>query len=192
MRARERRAAMAREVADAWESGEARALLDRVDALARELMGGGDDVEIERKYLLSAVPEIPPGAEELEVEQGWFGEKIAERVRRVRGAAGESAFRTIKHGRGVKRIELEEPIAPALFAALWPLTEGRRVRKRRFRAREGELCWEIDVFTDRELVLAEVELPAADHPVEFPAWLAPAVVREVTHEPAYLNLNLAR
>jgi adenylate cyclase len=91
----------------------------------------------------------------------------------------------------VTRLELEEAISPELLAVLWPLTEGRRVSKRRWRVPEGELCWEIDEFTDRELVLAEVELPTADHPVVFPSWLAPLVVREVTHEPAYLNLNRA-
>ncbi len=52
--------------------------------------------------------------------------------------------------------------------------------------------WEIDEFTDRELVLAEVELPAPDMVPEPPEWLGPYVVRDVTDEPEYLNANLAR
>ena len=191
-RARARRDEARSQLTGRWRAGEAERLLGRVEALAAGLGGAGEDVEIERKYLLSALPELPPGAETLEVRQGWFGERIAERVRRVRDGDGERAFRTIKHGRGVKRLELEEPISPELLAVLWPLTEGRRVSKRRWRVPEGELCWEIDEFTDRELVLAEVEIPTADHPVVFPPWLEPLVVREVTHEAAYVNLNLAR
>jgi adenylate cyclase len=57
---------------------------------------------------------------------------------------------------------------------------------------EGSLVWEIDVFSDRDLVLAEIELPADDTAVNLPPWLAPHVVREVTDEAAYVNLNLAR
>jgi CYTH domain-containing protein len=52
--------------------------------------------------------------------------------------------------------------------------------------------WEIDEFLDRELVLAEIELPAVDSPVELPAWLREHVVREVTAEPDYVNRALAR
>jgi len=66
------------------------------------------------------------------------------------------------------------------------------VRKRRYRVREGELRWEIDEFLDRDLVLAEVEIPSPDHPAEPPAWLRLRVVREVTQEAEYLNVRLAR
>ena len=54
------------------------------------------------------------------------------------------------------------------------------------------LTWEIDEFVDRELVLAEVELKSADEPIQPPEWLRPYLVREVTGEDAYVNLNLAR
>ena len=56
----------------------------------------------------------------------------------------------------------------------------------------GALVWEIDVFTDRELVLAEVELPAVDAAVAIPAWLTPVLDREVTGDSAYVNAVLAR
>jgi CYTH domain-containing protein len=50
----------------------------------------------------------------------------------------------------------------------------------------------VDAFTDRELWLAELEIPSVDHPVEIPGWLAPFVVREVTDEKGYGNSDLAR
>ena len=90
------------------------------------------------------------------------------------------------------RVELEEPISPALFSALWPLTEGRRLTKERFRVRAGDLEWEIDRFTDRDLVLAEVELAEPGIAAPLPDWLAPFVERDVTGEAAYLNVTLAR
>ena len=72
------------------------------------------------------------------------------------------------------------------------LTEGRRLRKRRYRVPEGNLVWEIDQFLDRDLVLAEVELgPGAPTEVEIPAWLRPHVEREVTGDEAYSNFKLA-
>lgn len=115
-----------------------------------------------------------------------------ERVRRTRSRAGERFHRTVKSGIGLTRLEIEEPCTREVFDALWPLTAGRRVTKRRHRARHGDLTWEIDEFTDRDLVLAEVELPGADHPVTVPDWLEPVVVREVTGDPAYANSTLAR
>jgi len=42
------------------------------------------------------------------------------------------------------------------------------------------------------LVLAELELPSVDTPVELPGWLAEVLIREVTDEPWYVNRQLAR
>jgi CYTH domain-containing protein len=98
----------------------------------------------------------------------------------------------VKLGSGVSRIEVEETCAQKTFEKLWTLTSGKRVRKHRYAIAEGDLTWEIDVFTDRELVLAEVELPSAERVPEIPLWLAPYIVRDVTDEPAFLNLHLAK
>ena len=89
-------------------------------------------------------------------------------------------------------MEVQEEIEPELFDRLWPLTEGRRLTKKRYRFAYGGLVWEVDEFTDRDLWLAEVELPSADHESHPPDWLAAYIVREVTDEPEYLNINLAR
>jgi CYTH domain-containing protein len=99
--------------------------------------------------------------------------------------------RTVKEGSGLTRLEVEEPVAPDVFDRLWPLTEGRRLRKRRYRIPDGGLTWEIDEFLDRNLVLAEVELNGRPAKVEVPAWLSPHVDREVTEEEAYSNFRLA-
>jgi CHAD domain-containing protein/CYTH domain-containing protein len=154
---------------------------------------GSSDIEIERKYLLSGMPPSLEGQPFREIEQGYIpGERLHERVRRVRKDGSEWYVRTVKVGSGIRRIELQEDTDRETFEVLWPLTEGRRVTKRRYRVPEGGLTWEVDEFTDRELVLAEVELPSEDVKPRLPEWIAAHVVREVTGESEYLNMNLAR
>ena len=75
---------------------------------------------------------------------------------------------------------------------MWRFTKGHRVRKRRFTVPAGDRNWEVDRFLDRDLVLAEVELPAANASAKVPGWLAPHVIRNVTSDPKYQNVNLAR
>jgi CYTH domain-containing protein len=151
------------------------------------------DLEIERKYLLSALPDAVRGARSVVIEQGYLpGVRIIERLRRYEGAGEERWVRSIKAGTGIARIEVEEEVTRELFEQLWPLTLGRRVRKRRHYLPDAGLTWEVDEFLDRELVLAELELPHEAHRVQVPAWLAPVLVREVSHEPEYLNSALAR
>jgi CHAD domain-containing protein/CYTH domain-containing protein len=150
------------------------------------------DVEIERKYLLRAIPEHALAWPYHEIEQGYVpGTRLAERLRHVHVDGTDRWFRTVKAGSGVTRTELEDETTQQVFDTMWPLTEGRRVHKRRYAVADGVHVWEIDEFTDRELVLAEIELSDPATAVEPPAWLAPYVVREVTGEAEYLNLNLA-
>ncbi len=151
------------------------------------------NVEIEHKFLLKALPKRAKNARFIEIEQGWLpGEKFAERLRRAHSGGRSKYFRTVKLGAGVRRIELEERTTRAIFEIMWPLTEGKRISKRRYVVRDSGLDWEIDVFADRDLVLAEVELDDVGFPPRIPRWLRPYVVREVTDEPEYVNRNLAR
>ena len=159
-----------------------------------EIAAHGLPMEIERKFLLHGLPPEAAMAESRRIEQGWLpGTLIRERLRRTMHADGTMHLtRTIKVGRPGARIELEEPIDPALFTALWPLTIDARIRKRRHLIGDGALVWEVDVFLDRDLVLAEVELTHVDQLVVIPSWLAPFVVRDVTNEVAYLNSVMAQ
>jgi CHAD domain-containing protein/CYTH domain-containing protein len=170
------------------------AFFDEVDGATHALeRRGRQGREVERKYLLR---ELPPAAAEspsVEIEQGYLpGERLVERLRRIRGDDGEELVRTLKEGSGLVRLEVEESVTPEVFDALWPATEPRRLRKRRYRVGDGDLTWEIDQFLDRDLVLAEVELPSAETEVTIPDWLSPSIEREVTDDPAYGNAELSR
>ncbi len=193
-RIRARQADRFAEFEAAW-LGEARnGFFEELEDLRRRVASAApDEIEIERKYLLSGRPEGLDESRARELEQGYLpGTRIQERLRRIREGDAVRHVRSIKLGKGVVRTEVQEQIDPELFERLWPLTEGRRVAKRRYAAHGGGLLWEIDGFTDRDLWLAEVEVPSAEFEPELPAWLAPYVVREVTDEPEYLNVNLAR
>ena len=153
-----------------------------------------NDREIERKYLLRALPERVRQAQSVEVDQGYLpGTRINERIRRMRSAEGSRFFRTIKMGAGLDRFELEEETTEVFFTTVWPLTRGARVFKRRYFVPDGNLVWEIDEFLDRSgLWLAEAELESTDQRVVVPDWLQSVMEREVTDERQYTNRALAR
>lgn len=177
-----------------WTRGPGLETLEReVTALGSGMQPPSPPLEIERKYLLKSLPPRTKEAPSSKLEQGYLpGEKLIERVRRVRTQTGEHHYRTVKLGSGVSRIEIEEECSAQLFAKLWPLTKGKRVQKTRYVVPDGALVWEIDAFIGRKLFLAEIELPSADTEVVFPDWLAPHVERDVTDEPEYVNARLAR
>lgn len=191
-RAREDRDALYAKLERDWLRDRGRPFFVQAAAVADRLIQAPPPVERERKYLLTGLPPEAADARAAEIDQGWLpGDVLRERLRRVRDADGERFYRTVKAGTGLERIELEDETTAEIFRAMWPLTDGCRVVKRRYRIPSGGLVWEVDEFLDRALVLAEVELPERDTPVELPEWLTAVLDREVTGEPAYLNLRLA-
>jgi adenylate cyclase len=145
--------------------------------------------EIERKYLVERVPGGLDWLDERPLRQGYVALDGDTEVR-VREDAG--AWRlTVKHGGGLRRLEEDIEIDARRGEALWSLTEGRRVRKRRRRLAYRGAVLEVDVFEgDLEgLIVAEVEFPdeGAAHAFAPPDWFG----RELTGEPGYSNRALA-
>src|SRR5262245_41340233 len=129
-------------------------------------------METERKFLVPDPPELDPGSGD-EIEQGYLsiGEDGEVRVRR----RGNAFALTAKRGSGLSREEAEVELDRAEFDRLWPLTEGRRLRKRRHVLPYGGAEMEIDFFEgDLDgLVVAEVEFPSEEEARSFdpPDWL---------------------
>src|SRR5262245_37053053 len=116
--------------------------------------------EIERKFFLEAMPAEAAEAEPVEIEQGYLA--VTEEVEvRLRRRGGESLL-TVKRGHGEARDEVEVAIDRGAFDTLWPLTEGRRVRKARYLPLGEGLVAEIDCYAGEHegLVVAEVEFPS--------------------------------
>jgi len=194
-RLRERGGLAFAEVERAWLDNAGDSFFDRVRDFGAQLahiatLGS----EIEHKYLLKRLPRKASRSSSVKIVQGYVpGEKIAERIRRVEQPDGTRKwYRTIKVGSGLERMEIEEETSDEQARAIWRLTRGNRLRKRRYSIRESDdLVWEVDRFLDRHLVLAEIELPTADTEFEIPRWLEKVLVREVTEEPEYSNAQLA-
>jgi adenylate cyclase len=144
--------------------------------------------EIERKFLVRDLSCIA-GRQGVAYRQGFLcsGSGVTVRVR----AGGDKAYLTVKGpATGIARSEYEYPIPPADAAQiLGTLCTGGMVEKTRYRVPHGGLVWEIDVFVgdNAGLVIAEVELPAEDHPVSLPPWVG----AEVSADRRYSNAALA-
>ncbi len=164
-------------------------------------------IEIERKYLLRALPVIPDAWQRLELEQGYLNAEhvcasddpdavthVCEgRIRRtVRSDGSVTCTHTIKRGMGLVREETERDLTEDQFLQLWPLTQGMRLRKTRWVWHEDELQWAIDRFYAVDLVLAEVEMPRKDCAIHMPEFLAAVLEREVTDVLEYVNSEIAR
>lgn len=154
--------------------------------------------EIERVWVLRAMPRVPRHAERWQIEQGYLPGDVDEvefkegRIRRIRLPDGRvECWHTIKRGSGIVREESERTITSEEFDRLWPTTVGRRIAKTRFRVRDGDVTWELDEIRTPPIVLLEIELPTERTPVVLPAWVNDLVVREVTHDPRYRNAALA-
>ncbi|MGO9499350.1 MAG: CYTH domain-containing protein [Solirubrobacteraceae bacterium] len=149
-----------------------------------------DGMEIERKFLVERLPKDLDVHPYGEIEQGYLAitDDVEVRVRRY----GNESFLTIKSSGGESRVEEEIEIDRRRFGSLWPLTEGRRIEKRRYRIPAGDgLTLELDVYHGRleGLLTAEVEFASAADAAAFvpPDWLG----RDVTDDPRYKNKKLA-
>jgi adenylate cyclase len=144
--------------------------------------------EIERKFLVSAIP--GEAGEATPILQGYLPLTSDDAELRVR-RKGDATVLTVKHGRGLDRGEQEVAISAEVFDALWPLTEGRRIEKRRYEIPHAGATIELDEFGgDLEgLLVAEVEFDSTEASERFdpPAWFE----GEVTDDSAYSNRALA-
>ena len=145
-------------------------------------------MEVERKFLVPEPPDLD-GTESDEIEQGYLAVGADGEVRlRHRG---DDLVLTAKRGSGLAREEAEIELDSANFEQLWPLTEGRRLRKRRHVIPHGDLKIELDVYEEllEGLLVAEVEFPSEYEAGDFqpPDWIG----EEVTGDERYLNETLA-
>ena len=145
--------------------------------------------EIERKFLVHREAWHADPAAGVRYRQGYLA-TFPSPVVRVR-VAGDRGYLTIK-GRtsGITRLEFEYaiPLADA-DEMLDTLCTTPLIEKVRYRVPYAGRTWDVDAFegANAGLLLAEVELPAADAQVDLPPWVG----REVSDDPRYFNANLA-
>ncbi|MDO9356834.1 MAG: CHAD domain-containing protein [Solirubrobacteraceae bacterium] len=155
----------------------------------------GEGIEIERKFLVTELPEHLLTYPSERIAQGYLAvDQDTGTVVRLR-RRGFHTLMTVKHGGStLARGEEEFVIDPPRFDRLWSATEGRRIEKVRYKVPVGgdsDLTIELDVFggTLTGFVLAEVEFPNIEAAEAFrpPVWLRP----DVTADRRYANARLA-
>ena len=147
--------------------------------------------EIERKFLVAQRPAGWQRRPSTSIAQGYLRLATQGLEIRLRQRARKS-FLTIKGGYGLNRLEVEIEIPEAKFRALWSLTAGARISKRRYLIPFRGHTIEMDVYEGphRGLVTADVEFTSERASRAFvpPPWLG----REITGQRRYGNQVLAR
>lgn len=109
---------------------------------------------------------------------------------RLRDQEGNYFF-TIKSEGSLKRDELNIPISKEIFETYWPKTKGKRVEKihitQPYKVNGLEYLLELNVYTDRNLIVAEIEVESKEE-----AEKLPMLGLDVTLEKKYKNKNLAK
>ncbi|GAB3096569.1 CYTH domain-containing protein [Lysobacter terrae] len=152
-------------------------------------------IEIERKFLVtgdgwrSAAHKVMPMAQAYLNDLAAMDSGAMKTSVRVR-IQGDEAYLNLKSRElGHTRQEFDYAIPVDDARALLALSVGGLVDKRRHYVDFGGYLWEVDEFLgdNAGLVVAEIELPAADAVFEKPQWIG----REVTDSKRYYNLALA-
>lgn len=159
-------------------------------------------MEIERKFLITKLPDDLSARESLVIEQAYLCTNPVVRVRRQ----NEDYYMTYKGGGMMVREEYNLPLNKEAYEHLAAKADGNIISKKRylipienpefqdgFSPKEGvSLKIELDVFEPpfAPLVLAEVEFPNEETARAFipPAWLC----EDVTDNPDYHNSNMSR
>jgi len=144
--------------------------------------------EIERTFLVhqEKLPPLKLG-QAIHIEQGWLSEDPCVRIRLKTTREGLVAVTTVKGPGLIQRDEWEweMPVDDAIEILERGMWVSALVKKRHQLGR-----WEVDQFLGEleGLWLAEIELKSLDESFDRPEWLG----REVTDDPAFTNMVLAR
>jgi len=145
--------------------------------------------EIERKWLVSELPDVP-GLKGQEVIQGYIAVTSDGTEVRLR-QKGDTYFLTTKSAGGLVREEIEVELTKSQYDALWQTTADRRIEKTRYELTDNGTKIEIDVYKGdlAGLIVAEVEFSSVRDSEKFspPAWFG----QEVTEDKRFKNKNLA-
>lgn len=145
-------------------------------------------MEIERKYLIAAMPSDLLISKTREIEQGYLCTEPVVRIRKD----NENYELTYKSKGLMAREEYNLPLTKESYEHLRAKIDGRLIRKTRYEIPlNGSLTIELDIFHgDLEpLILAEVEFPSEEAANAFtpPEWFG----EDVTFSPKYHNSSLS-
>ena len=144
-------------------------------------------MEIERKFLVSRLPEGLADCPYTDLIQAYLNPSPVVRIRK----AGNEYALTYKGSGFLAREEANLPLTEEAFLHLLKKADGKVIEKRRYKIPFGDYVIELDLFSgDQEgLVLAEVEFPSVEEALRFtgPDWFS----EDVTGKAEYTNAFMA-
>lgn len=155
-----------------------------------------ENIEIERKFLLKAMPLIYFD-NAIMISQVYISDKdasVAERVRFTQEGEVVKCFHTKKTKIDImssEEIEVEITLEEGK-TMIEACENPREVDKVRFVKQYGDLKWEVDEFRNMDLIIAEIEIPTRDTAIELPQEIQDVLIMEVTGMKEFTNSNLAR
>ena len=144
-------------------------------------------IEIERKFLVKN-DQWPRSEDRIVMRQGYMAQQ-GNLVCRVRQKDDQFYLSIKARIDNLSSYDYEYPIPEQDGQTMLDkLCDFAAVSKTRHLVSQGDLTWEIDEFHDASagLVVAEIELPSADHPFDKPDWLG----EEVSDDKRYTNYAL--
>ena len=156
-------------------------------------------IEIERKFLLKAVPDLKP-TEVIKIKQWYLKvDGIWERARSMdSNIYGIKWVHTIKTRiSDISNIEDEYDMDKDEFDDFVKRCKSakqnaRYITKERRIYPDGELKWEVDVFSQKcHIIVAEIEIPTEDYELEIPEFIQKKSLLEVTGLKQFSNRSLS-
>lgn len=143
-------------------------------------------LEIERKFLVVGEAWLDLVSHKEEFYQGYLSKSPTVRVR----ITPTQAFITIKGDKtGITCEEVEVALPREEGLKLMPMCASSVHKTRHYIPVADGLKWEVDIFHDNldGLVMAEIELPNADHVVDLPLWAGLEVSEDHRYSNSYLS-----
>jgi len=157
-------------------------------------------IEIERKFLLKAMPDVLP-TEVVKIDQFYFKNKegVWERVRQWNSNLyGKRWIHTIKTKiSDFSNEEVEKDITKLEYEEFKKgcrenKSNSRYIKKERWIYPDGDLYWEVDIFKDKcHIIIAEIEIPSEDYDLDIPEFISKKTLLEVTGQKLFSNRSLS-
>ena len=146
-------------------------------------------MEIERKYLISSIPEdLSPYKCRL-IEQGYLSKNPVVRVRKD----NDEYYLTYKGNGLLAREEANLPLTKESYEHLIQKADGNIITKHRYEIPDGTgKTIELDIFDGvfKGTIVAEVEFESIE---EANSYIAPSwFIQDVTNDPQYHNSNMSK
>ena len=153
-------------------------------------------MEIEKKYLVSSLPDGLEQCKKWEIEQGYLCTSPTLRIRKKNDAYILTYKNQIISGSGQKlniSDEVEISLTKEAFEYLKCKIDGRCIYKTRYRIPYGKHTIELDLFHDyyEGFALAEVEFTSTEESRKFspPAWFDDDVSGDYHYTNSYMSQN---